>query len=686
MPTHPSSNGLLKPIRKILNRLLLGIPGDIKNDPELRARVIVLADLALVSEFPPARAVPTKIRQRLIAGALDAILGGSQPDAETAPLVEIAAAAGAEAEVGEAEPRTYGVTSFLVDGESSDLSAMEAAATRVLGEGWKVAAMENDATGFTISHPEADLSVTEAWELAHQLEEDPAVALAEPDIEWVPAPADIGGPAAPPAPAMMMAAAAADKHLSCSGSHSWSVDEISLSGAWGASPEDKKHGRGVKVGHLDTGLTDHIHQRLNDPRILLAEGANLYDPDHPNPAIGNRPLDPMDSDLDDALKVKFKTFDGHGTSTLSVLLCDTGPVTGTAPAVTVVPFRIGPTVVHFNVKRIAEGIRRAHRQGCDVITMSMGGPPSRTGTMERAVRDAVEDGVIICCAAGNVIGSNDLTPIVVWPAALDEVIAVAGSNCRRLPWSGSSRGPEVNITAPAQDVWRLSASKDYLNGHPGQSAARGEGTSYATPATAGVAACWLARHGGRQALAAHYGHPRYVPQAFAHILRTEGYDEQPDWNTKLMGPGILNAEKVLKADLPPKSALNGWPKKKHTISSNVISGIFKLGHWLTPWKNKPAMAGMAAAAEVKPATLKSAETLSQRYGSEVAYLLFDRPELLKQLVESGLLDSPVAKQSSSPAGMAAAAPAPNSSRLSSAAEALEALREVASPSLAAALP
>jgi hypothetical protein len=79
--------------------------------------------------------------------------------------------------------------------------------------------------------------------------------------------------------------------------------------------------------------------------------------------------------------------------------------------------------------------------------------------LQDVIDAAVDDGVIFCSAAGNVIGNQDWFPIVVWPAAMDKVIAVGGGNCKGEAWDGSSRGPEVNISAEAQDVWHADGLK-----------------------------------------------------------------------------------------------------------------------------------------------------------------------------------------------------------------------------------
>ena len=73
---------------------------------------------------------------------------------------------------------------------------------------------------------------------------------------------------------------------------------------------------------------------------------------------------------------------------------------------------------------------------------------------QRAIQRALDAGTIVLAAAGNEVG------FVVFPAAFDEVIAVAASNIRDEPWSGSSHGPAVDITAPGESVWRARTARE----------------------------------------------------------------------------------------------------------------------------------------------------------------------------------------------------------------------------------
>ena len=79
---------------------------------------------------------------------------------------------------------------------------------------------------------------------------------------------------------------------------------------------------------------------------------------------------------------------------------------------------------------------------------------------------------------------------------------------------------------------------------------RSEGTSMATALTASVAAMWVGYH-GYDALLEYYGDmPSKIPEAFRQILHTSGHRRPADWDTDLYGAGIIDAARVLEAELP----------------------------------------------------------------------------------------------------------------------------------------
>ena len=79
--------------------------------------------------------------------------------------------------------------------------------------------------------------------------------------------------------------------------------------------------------------------------------------------------------------------------------------------------------------------------------MSLGGLAFRD--LEAAIDKAVEAGIIVICAAGNQFG------VVVEPASYPNTIAVASVGTDGDPYfEGSSRGPEVTVSAPGVKVIR----------------------------------------------------------------------------------------------------------------------------------------------------------------------------------------------------------------------------------------
>jgi len=216
--------------------------------------------------------------------------------------------------------------------------------------------------------------------------------------------------------------------------------------------------------------------------------------------------------------------------------------------------------------RLADAIIRATDAGCHVISISMGGLP--LDYLERALHYAVSKGVIVCCAAGNIFGANDVLHAVVWPAHYPEALAVAASNANDHPWSGSSRGPEVDITAPGESVWHAIAKK----GQPLTEVARGDGTSFAVATAAGVAALWLAYH-GRERLISLYGRER-ISGIFKHIVMTFGFRTIPNWNTSLFGPGIIDALQVLQGPLPATAVPQSRARQQPQAKFDQIATLF----------------------------------------------------------------------------------------------------------------
>jgi hypothetical protein len=296
-------------------------------------------------------------------------------------------------------------------------------------------------------------------------------------------------------------------------------------------------GAGVTVAVIDTGHSTH-HElqgaiRTQGQRNFVEGGT-----------------DALDRFSDGLLK-----HPGHGTVVCSVVgsrgLADDqgnttglGAITGSAPEATILPIRAIRSVINFNQSTIPAAIAHAVREGADVITFAMGGP-SRVAATERALRDAVAAGVVITSAAGN------CWPWVVFPAAYAPdglCCAVAALTPDLTPWAKSGRGPQVTLAAPGEQVWAAAKNKA---SDPDSGIRPAQGTTLATSLTAGVAALWVARHGGRAVLKERANAAGTTVQAMFNRCATAGLVPPPVWNgAKNLGAGLLDAARTLTAPLP----------------------------------------------------------------------------------------------------------------------------------------
>jgi caspase domain-containing protein/subtilase family protein len=397
----------------------------------------------------------------------------------------------------------------------------------------------------------ATTSIGQAFQQAYELRARTGAQYAEP-LLTVPMPEEPearegarGGGSAPDPIAV------ADDH--------WSIKYAGIGGAWQLiQASGKPHGQeatGILIAHPDTGFTRHPEN---------VEGAT------PSPIASEKGHDYIDDDDDatdpliaDALLAN----PGHGTASGSVIVSPEGCqlaahdkcVAGVAQGARLVPLRVHTSVAVFDTKRLikalddaAEGKRFGN---VNLVSLAMGGPPSRA--MLRAVRKAERNGVMILAAAGNYVR------IVVWPARFDSVVAVAAINPQCHPWWGSSRGSAVDISAPGEGVWRSTFDKQHAF-----DIGMGAGTTFATGTTAGIAALWLA-HFASDPVMAELRKQGKVTQAFraaagATSWRPDGAaDKRPPgvscpagtgWQPNAFGPGIINAEALLKRPLAMPAA------------------------------------------------------------------------------------------------------------------------------------
>ncbi|WP_426120817.1 S8 family peptidase [Kocuria sp. LHG3120] len=440
------------------------------------------------------------------------------------------------------------------------------------------------------------------YALAETLE----VAAAEPDLptdffpEEPPAAPDVGLRQESLGGVLGGCWVAREPHLD--GRPGWALETIRAVQAWRVSAAQGRpsRGRGILIAQPDTGITAHAELR----GVNSASGFDFLGADHD-------PTDPLTG-----------ANPGHGTATASVAVSPPMlRVTGSAPDAAHMPLRAIESVVRVTQVTVARSIDWAVEHGAAVITMSLGGIPSFS--LHRAVRRAVAADVIVLAAAGNCVGA------VVWPARYDECIAVAGTNAADARWPGSCQGAAVDISAPGQNVFHADVPAG--SGAGGEHVNQGQGTSLAVALTAGAAALWLAHHGRANLVRQARARGETLQVMFRRLLQATS--RRPlGWNSFQMGPGIVNAEALLLADLDlgrDREAVDhvlGAPDSEMTSVASLVAELVNfdaVDSTELDWHRfGPELAtallhrAAAASADVQP-ELPGAATVTEQLGTAV---------------------------------------------------------------------
>ncbi|HVQ60091.1 MAG TPA: S8 family serine peptidase [Solirubrobacterales bacterium] len=314
----------------------------------------------------------------------------------------------------------------------------------------------------------------------------------------------------------------------------WAIEHIGCPEAW-------KHSRGggVKVGHPDTGYVDH-------PQLQGTIGAGGYD------VLEN------DDDPHDVLTgIPPAQFPGHGTGTASVIASTDAPgidLLGAAPEAKVLPFRIARSVILLRGGRLLRAIRKAREADCRVISISLGGI-FLGSALRRELDAATAEGRIVIAAAGQPVR------FVVEPASYAATIGVGGSTIDREPWPMSARGESVDLCAPAAHVPRAVAKTGEV--------ARGDGTSFSTALTAGVAALWFSTH-SEELLA---GDRAQIVPKFRSLLK-QSTAAPAGWDSENYGSGILDAAALL--ELPLSAAKPEPPPPEVSRGKRIVKWLARL--------------------------------------------------------------------------------------------------------------
>jgi subtilisin len=238
----------------------------------------------------------------------------------------------------------------------------------------------------------------------------------------------------------------------------WGVTLLHVPDAWKLT-----NGENVKVGICDTGC-DEGH-----PDLQGAIGATADFTGSPKGAADVA---------------------GHGTHCSGIIAARNNAIglVGVAPKSTLFMAKVLDDSGSGSGKMVAAGIDWCRDQGVQIISMSLGSPQPDPRILA-AIQRAAAANIYVVMAAGNdgLLLDRRGNPIdtVDFPARWQLGLAVAAVDRNGQVADFSSRGPEVDIAAPGQDV---------TSTWPGGGYAKLSGTSMATPFVVGEVALLLARN------------------------------------------------------------------------------------------------------------------------------------------------------------------------------------------------
>ena len=171
--------------------------------------------------------------------------------------------------------------------------------------------------------------------------------------------------------------------------------------------------------------------------------------------------------------------DGHGTHVCGIIAATMNNGlggAGVAPYINLYSYRISDSSNRMDSSGLYNAIRQAARDGADVINMSLGGYVYDS-VLQNAINYAYSYGAVLVAAMG-----NDGTNVMCYPAACNNVIAVAATDPSNRRAFFSNYGDWCDISAPGVDIFST---------YPGSDYAWMSGTSQATPVVTGAIALYL---------------------------------------------------------------------------------------------------------------------------------------------------------------------------------------------------
>lgn len=225
--------------------------------------------------------------------------------------------------------------------------------------------------------------------------------------------------------------------------YEWNIQAVHAEGIAG---EQETEQRKVKVAVLDSGV-DYV------TGINLERQVNLVEEEQYLPEM-------------------FQDMTGHGTGIAGIIAGngETG-IYGINPNAQIYSVRVLDSENRAPLSRIVQGIYWCIENDVNIINMSFG-TSVYSKVLEQAVADAYAENILMVAAAGNTGGD------VEYPAAFEEVVAVAATDTQARISDFSNMGEELDVAAPGEKIRTASFFDGSIVTH---------GTSIAVPHVTGTA-------------------------------------------------------------------------------------------------------------------------------------------------------------------------------------------------------
>ncbi len=256
-------------------------------------------------------------------------------------------------------------------------------------------------------------------------------------------------------------------------------------------------GENVRVAVIDGGVD------FNHPFFATMPGEMISGWDY------------VDGDAD-AYDESGGTCHGHGTFVAGIIRM-------TAPGADIYSYRVLDTTGVGSAYSISEAIIQAMLDGCRVINLSMG-MWGYDPALDDVLNLASQNDILIVVAAGN--DSTNFSSVFQFPASRESCMAVAALDSTNLKAGFSNYGNKIDISAPGTQIYAA---------FPDTGFAWWDGTSFAGPFTAGIAALMLSLD------------PTLSREDVFNIIQQTAVnvdDINPDY-AGLLGSGLINGPEAL---------------------------------------------------------------------------------------------------------------------------------------------